>query len=484
VALEQRQMDTLQLENDRCAGQGVSSRAKPRALRRRVWTVERRLPQRGMDCAVAGGRRPRAWAWMVSKGTGVLPRCGSGSAIQRAKGARTSVSGRVGQGVVRKVSKATHEVRRFATTTQGLLELADWVQTSACTHVAMEATGVYWKPVWHVLEGHAELVLANAAHIRNVPGRKSDVNDAVWIADLLAHGLVRSSLVPPMQIQQMRDLTRTRKQLGREIVQHTQRIQKVLEDANVKLSSVISEVLGVSGRRILAAVIAGELDPERLAQLGDERLRCSRSELVEALRGRVTEHHRFLLRQHLRMIEELERAVGEFDRRIEAALEPFRDDVERLTAIPGVSTTAAQVILAEIGVDMSRFATVGHLLSWAGLCPRLDESAGKRRSTRVRKGAPWLKTVLVQCAWAASRAKETYLRAQFLRLKARRGPKKAVVAVAASILTAAYFMLRDRAEYRDLGPDHFVRRDSARTAERLARRIRELGYEVHMQKAA
>jgi transposase len=383
-----------------------------------------------------------------------------------------------------KGSRAGHEVRRFATTTRGLLELADWVQANECTHVAMEATGVYWKPVWHVLEGHAELVLANAAHIRNVPGRKSDVNDAVWIADLLAHGLIRSSMVPPTPIQEMRDLTRTRKQLTREIVQHTQRIQKVLEDANVKLSSVISNVVGVSGRRILGAVIAGESDPERLADLGHERLRCSRGELVEALRGRVTEHHRFLLRQHLRMIEELERTVSEFDRRLEVALAPFRDDFERLTAIPGVSTTAAQVILAEIGVDMSRFPTAGHLLSWAGLCPRLDESAGKRRSTRVSKGAPWLKTMLVQCAWAASRSQESYLRAQFLRLKARRGPKKAVMAVAASILTAAYHMLRDKSDYRDLGPDYFVRRDAGRVAERLARRIRELGYEVQIQKAA
>jgi transposase len=383
-----------------------------------------------------------------------------------------------------KRSKATHQVRRFATTTRGLLELAEWVQASECTHVAMEATGVYWKPVWHVLEGHAELVLANAAHIKNVPGRKSDVNDAVWIADLLAHGLIRSSMVPPTPIQQMRDLTRTRKQLIREVVQHTQRIQKVLEDANVKLSSVVSDVLGASGRRILQAIIAGEADPEKLADLGNDRLRCSRAQLVEALRGRVTDHHRFMLRQHLRMIDELERSISDFDGRIEVALASFRDDIERLTAIPGVSTTAAQVILAEIGEDMSRFPTVGHLLSWAGLCPRLDESAGKRRSTRVRKGAPWLKTVLVQCAWAAARAKETYLRAQFLRLKARRGPKKAAVAVAASILVAAYHMLRDKAEYRDLGPDYFVRRDSARVAQRLARRIRELGYEVQIQKAA
>ena len=381
-------------------------------------------------------------------------------------------------------SKATHEVRRLATTTRGLLELADWVQANGCTHVAMEATGVYWKPVWHVLEGHVELVLANAAHIKNVPGRKSDVNDAVWIADLLAHGLLRSSMVPPTQIQELRDLTRTRKQLTREVVQHTQRIQKVLEDANVKLSSVVSDVLGVSGRRILEAIVEGESDPGKLAALGNERLACTRAELVEALRGRVSEHHRFMLKQPLRMVDELERSIRAFDQRIEVALEPFRDDIERLTAIPGVSTTGAQVILAEIGADMSRFPTVGHLLSWAGLCPRLDESAGKRRSTRVRKGAPWLKTVLVQCGWAAARSKETYLRAQFLRLKARRGPKKAAVAVAASILVAAYHILRDKADYHDLGPDYFVRRDSARVAQRLARRIRELGYDVQIQQKA
>ena len=381
-------------------------------------------------------------------------------------------------------SQVAHEVRRFQTTTRGLLDLADWVQADACTHVAMEATGIYWRPVWHVLEGHADLVLANAAHIKNVPGRKSDVNDAVWIADLLAHGLIQASMVPPAPIREMRDLTRTRKQLAREVVQHTQRIQKVLEDANVKLASVISNVVGTSGRRILGAIISGEGNPETLADLGSDRLHASRSELIDALRGRVSDHHRFMLTQHLRMIEELERRIGDFDQRIEVALEPFQGDIERLTTIPGVSTTVAQVILAEIGTDMARFPTAGHLLSWAGLCPRLDESAGKPRSTRIRKGAPWLKTTLVQSAWAASRAKETYLRSQFLRLKARRGPKKAAVAVAASILTAAYHMLRHKDEYRDLGPDHFTRRDRARVAERLARRIRDLGYDVHIKNVA
>jgi transposase len=320
--------------------------------------------------------------------------------------------------------KASHEVRRFATTTRGLLDLADWLEALGVTHVAMEATGVYWKPVWHVLEERFQLVLANAAHIRNVPGRKSDVNDATWIADLMAHGLIRASFVPPAPIQELRDLTRTRKQLGREIVQHTQRIQKALEDANIKVSSLITDLLGASGRRILKALIAGESDAAVLAALGGPRLKCSRQELEASLEGRITPHHRFLIGQHLRMIEELEAAVAAFDAQIEATLAPFRDAAGRLTSLPGISDVAAQVILAEIGPDMSPFPTAGHLLSWAGLTPRLDESAGKRRSTRVKKGAPWLKPVLVQCAFAAARTKNTYLQASSCASKRGGGPKR------------------------------------------------------------
>lgn len=380
--------------------------------------------------------------------------------------------------------KVEREVRRFPTTTRGLLELGDWLERGGCTHVAMEATGVYWKPVWHILEDRFALVLANAAHVKNVPGRKSDVNDATWLADLLAHGLIRASFVPPPAIQELRDLTRTRKQLTREIVQHAQRIQAVLEEANVKLASVISNVLGPSGRRILQAMIAGETDAAKLAALGSERLGCPRAALVEALTGRVREHHRFLLAQHLQTIEQLEESIAAFDARIEAALAPFQDAVERLTAVPGIGATAAQVIIAEIGDDMSRFPTAGHLLSWAGLVPRLDESAGKRRSTRIKKGAPWLKPMLVQCAWAAARKKSSYFQAQFLRLKARHGAKKAAVAVAASILTTVYHMLGDGTCYHDLGPHHFARRDPNKTAARLANRIRNLGYHVEIRPAA
>jgi transposase len=335
-----------------------------------------------------------------------------------------------------------------------------------------------------MLEGQFQQTLANAAHIKGVPGRKSDMNDATWIADLLAHGLIRASFVPPQPIQELRDLTRTRKQLTREIVQHTQRIQAVLEEANIKLSSIISDILGVSGRRMLKAIVAGETDPVKLSELGGRRLAATRTELADALHGRVRPHHQFLIGQHLKTIEQLEETITAFDGRIEAALEPFRDAVERLKEVPGLSETSAQILIAEIGTDMTQFPTAGHLLSWAGLIPRLDESAGKRRSTRIRKGAPWLKPVLVQCALGAARKRNSYFEAQFLRLKARRGPKKAVVAVAASILTTVYHMLADGTCYQDLGADHFARRNPARAAAKLATRIRNLGFQVEIRPVA
>jgi len=379
--------------------------------------------------------------------------------------------------------KAEQEVRSFGTTTRDLLELSEWLTDKGCTHVAMEATGVYWKPVWHILEGAFELVLANAQHIRNVPGRKSDVNDATWIADLLAHGLIRGSFVPPAHIQELRDLSRTRKQLVREVAQHTLRIEKVLEDANIKLSSVVSDVLGKSGRAMLEALVAGETDPEKLVQLAGGRLKAKHEELVEAVRGRPKDHHRFLLKLHLEQVDSLQAAVRELEARMGDALKPFRAEVELLTTIPGVSSVTAQVLAAEIGFDMSRFPTVGQLISWAGLCPRMDESAGKRRNTRLRKGGQWLKATLVQSAWSASRKKGSYFQAQFHRIRARRGAKKAVIAVAASMLTAAYYMLQRGVEYEDLGPDHFDRTARARTANRLIRRLQGLGLHVEVRAA-
>jgi transposase len=376
------------------------------------------------------------------------------------------------------------EARTFGTTTGDLLALADWLTAHGCTHVAMESTGVYWKPIWHVLEGDFELVLANALQIRSVPGRKSDVNDATWIADLLAHGLIRSSFVPPAPIHELRDLTRTRKQLVREIAQHTLRIQKVLEDANLKLTSVLSDVMGMSGRAMITAIIQGEQDPERLADHSHGRLKASRRTVIAALQGRVTPHHRFLLRVHLTQIDALEVAVRDVEARLGEALTPFQVAIDRLMTIPAVGRTVARVIVAEIGVDMSRFPTAGHLVSWAGLCPRLHESAGKRLSTRTRPGNPWLKTTLVQVAWVAARTRNTYLRAQFLRLKSRRGPKKAILAVAASIVTAAYHILKDGVTYHELGADYFERRNKAHLTHRLIRRLEELGLSVEVKPAA
>jgi transposase len=376
------------------------------------------------------------------------------------------------------------ECRTFGMTTRDLLALADWLTAEGVTHVAMEATGTYWKGVWHVLEDAFTLVLANAGHIKGVPGRKSDVNDATWIADLLAPGLLRGSFVPPAPIQDVRDLTRTRKQLVREIAQHTQRLQKTLDIANLKITGLISDLLGVSGRAILRALIAGETDPVRLADLARGTLKNKRAALIDALTGRVTPHQRRLLKLHLTVIEQLEAAVADVDAQLGEALAPFREAVERVDTVPGIDRIVAQAILGEIGLDMARFATHHHLISWACLCPRLDESAGKRKSTRTRKGACWLKTVLVQAAWAAVRTKDSYYRAQFLRLRAHRGPKKAILAVAASILTAIYFILRDGVEYRELGGRYYDRLDRTKATSRLVKRLRDLGYRVQLEEVA
>jgi len=376
-------------------------------------------------------------------------------------------------------------VKTFKTTTQELMALADWLSAEGVTHIGMEATGVYWKPVWHILsDGEFELVLANAAHVKNVPGRKTDVNDAMWLADLMAHGLIRASFVPGEPTQQMRDLLRTRKQFVRERSTHTQRIQKTLEDANIKLDSVITDIVGLSGRRMIEALIAGQTDAEALAAMAHGRIRASKEELEASLRGRVTAHHRFMLRLHLNHLDAVDAAIASIDKEVGANVEPFRVAIEILTTIPGVSSLAAEVMVSEIGIDMSRFQTEGQLISWAGLCPRNDESAGKRRSNRMKKGAPWLKTTLVQCAWAATRKKESYLQAQFLRIRSRRGPKKAIGAVAASILTAAYNMLKNGALYQDLGANHFDNRDKGKQVLRLLNRLQSLGFAVQITSTA
>jgi len=374
------------------------------------------------------------------------------------------------------------EVRSFASTTSGLLALADWLDSFGVTHVAMEATGVYWKPVWHVLEGHFELVLANAAHVKNVPGRKTDVNDAMWLADLLAHGLIRASFVPPAAVQELRALTRTRKQFVRERSAHVLRIDKVLEDANLKLGVVLTDIMGKSGRAVLQAIIDGHHDPAYLASCVG-RVKASRQDILEALRGRITAHHRFMLKLHLDHIDALNKAIAQIEKEVGLGLETFRQAATLLSTMPGLSDIAATVVVAEIGIDMSRFATPAHLLSWACLCPRNDESAGKRRSTRLRRGGKWLKTTLVQAAWAAVKVKGGYLQAQFHRLRARRGAKKAIIGVAASMLTAAWHMLRDGTEWHDLGAAHFDRADAQKTANRLIRRLQQIGYNVQLAPA-
>lgn len=389
--------------------------------------------------------------------------------------------------IVRGAKKIDRDVRTFATTTTGLCELADWLIAEGCTHAVMESTGVFWKPVWHILEGSAEeleLLLANAQHVRTVPGRKSDMNDAVWLAELLAHDLIQGSFVPPKEIRELRDLTRTRTRLVQERRRHLQRIDKVLYDANIQITGVITDMLGATGRKVLDAMVAGETDPERLADLCWHLRKSSRAQQVEALRGRITPHHRRLIKLHLEIIDKIQEQIAAVEAIIEEGLRPFQDEVELLKSMPGVSFVLAAVLLAEIGPDMSRFPTAGHLVSWAGLCPVQDESAGKKRSTRLRKGAPWLKTMLVQAAWGAVRVKNSYFRALYHRIKGRRGPQKAIVAVAAAMLRTVWVMLRDKVPYKDIGVAHLKPRDKERQIRRHLRRLQELGVEVEIKQAA
>lgn len=372
----------------------------------------------------------------------------------------------------------------YGTTTTDVLALGDWMESFGVTHVAMESTGVYWRPIWHILAERFQLVLGNAARIKNVPGRKSDTKDADWISELLTHGLIEASFVPPPEIQDLRDLTRTRRQLVHETTRHRQRIQKTLEECNVKLANVISDVCGVTGRKILRAMIAGETSPYHLAKLAEGRVKASEQELVEALRGRVRAHHRFMLQVHLDQIKALEESIRQLESRIEELLQPFRVQQSNLMTIPGLSKIGSAVVIAELGVDMTRFRTAGHARSWVGLCPSLNESAGKKLSTRIRPTGVWLKPVLVQAAATVANSRKGYLAAQFRRIKARRGGKKALVAVAASILTAAYHVLRDGTQYRDLGADYFDNLNHTKLANRFVRRLKDLGYNVTLQPAA
>lgn len=372
------------------------------------------------------------------------------------------------------------QVRTFGTMTSQLQALADWLAENGVTHVGMESTGVYWKPIFNLLEGRFTVVLANAQHLRRVPGRKTDVKDCEWIAQLLQAGLLPSSFVPPTWQRELRDLTRQRTQLVREQAKASQRIQKVLEDANIKLGAVASDVLGASGRAMLRQLIAGERNADRLAELAQGRLRQKLPELREALTGRVTEHHRFLLQTHLDHLTQLEGLIERLSARIQEVLRPFAEISARLDSIPGVDRRTAEVVLAEAGPDMSRFATAQNLTAWAGVCPGNHESAGKRRSGRVRQGNVWLRAALVQAAWGASRTK-TYLGSLFRRLRGRRGEKRAALAVAHSILVSVYSMLKRGTRYQDLGIDYLDRLHTERLTRQLVKRLERLGHKVTLE---
>jgi transposase len=347
--------------------------------------------------------------------------------------------------------------------------------------VGMEATGDYWKPVYYLLEDAVEVQLLNAAHMHNVPGRKTDVSDAAWIAQLVEHGLVRPSFVPPPQIRRLRDLTRYRSALVGECTREKQRVEKVLEDAGIKLSVFVSDVFGVSGRAMLAALIAGERDPRVLAEHARGRMRPKVGVLVEALTGRFGEHHAFLCRTMLARIDAINATIATVTAQIEAEIAPFQAIVERLDTIPGVNSRVAQIIVAEVGVDMARFPTAANLASWAGVCPGNNESAGKHFSGRTRMGDSWLRAALGEAAAAGVGAKNTYLQAQYRRLAARRGKKRALVAVGHTILIAAWHIIGNGVDYRDLGPDHFVRRaDPIRQTRRLVDQLQQLGYLVQL----
>jgi len=376
------------------------------------------------------------------------------------------------------------EIRTFGTMTDDLLQLADWLSVADCTHVAMESTGVYWKPIYNLLEGSFELLLINARHIKQVPGRKTDVRDCEWIADLLRHGLVRGSFVPDRPQRELRELTRYRTSLIRERAAEINRVQKTLEGANIKLSSVATDVLGVSGRQMLAALVNGSDDPAAVADLARGKLRDKLPQLERALRGRVGAHQRFMLAQQLAHLDALDAVIDRLSAEVAERERPFVAAVARLDAIPGVGLRTAETLVAELGVDLRRFPSAAHLASWAGMCPGNDESAGKRRSGKIRHGDQWLRTALIEAAQAAARARRSYLAAQYHRLAARRGRKKALVAVGHTILTIAYYLLTRDAEYRDLGPLHFDQRDPQRLSRRLVRRLEALGYTVTLDRAA
>lgn len=375
------------------------------------------------------------------------------------------------------------EIRTFSTMTGELLKLSDWLTSQGCTHVAMESTGEYWKPIFNILESSFEVMLVNAQHIKAVPGRKTDVKDAQWIAELLQHGLLRPSFIPPSAQRDLRDLTRYRTSFIRERVNLVNRIQKLLEGANIKLASVASDIMGMSGRAMLNAIVAGETDPVVMASLAKGKLCSKRDQLVEALEGRVRPHQRFILAELLCQLDSLEETIARFTQQIEDYSQPFETVIELLDTIPGVGRQTAEMIVAEIGVDMSRFPSAAHLAAWAGLAPGNYESAGKQLSGKTRKGNQTLRAGLMQSAHVASRS-HTYLAAQYRRIAARRGKKRATMSVAHSILVIAYHVIQRQEPYHELGANYFDQKQPEVTTQKLVKRLERMGYQVTLQSQA
>jgi transposase len=373
------------------------------------------------------------------------------------------------------------ELRTFSSMTPDLLRMRAWLKDLRITHVAMESTASYWKPIFNVLEGHLEVLVVNAQHLKAVPGRKTDSKDAEWIADLLQHGLLRPSFVPPAPQREVRELTRYRISLTEERSRLINRLQKTLEDANIKLASVASDVMGRSARDMLTALLAGEADPALLAELARGRMRAKRDLLAQALQGDLKSHHRFLIAEQLADIDALDEAIGHMSLEIAERLRPYEHQLRRLETIPGIKRRLAEVILAEIGPDMSRFPDARHLASWAGMCPGNNESGGKRLSGRTRKGSPWLRSALVEAAHAAIHCKDSYLSAQYQRLVIRRGGKKATIAVGHTLLVIIYHILSEDKDYEELGGNYFDEWDRQAVQKRLVRRLEKLGYEVKLE---